>query len=168
LLAIGQPECHGGRRRIDVAEKRGARRKREDELDRKGLANVVSARMEAEHIQQAELTRRSGISVAYIRQIQYAQGTNQFSYETLSAISTVLGWHDDYLYRLFYKLPESDYISPTGADLVTQAMMAKLEPYLAKIDAMDERLSATMDAITDVNNKIAALIDSSGQHPGGS
>jgi transcriptional regulator with XRE-family HTH domain len=148
-----------------VADRRGARRKPEEEVDRQGLADAVSTRMEENHMQQAELVRRSGISVAYIRQIQYGQGKNQFSYETLAAISAPLGWHDEYLYRLFYRLPESDYISPTGAELVTQTMMAQLEPHLAKIAAMDERISGVMDAIRHVDDKIAALLEASGQHP---
>ena len=149
-----------------MTDKRGARRKREDELDRPGLAAVVSAYMREHQISQAELVERSGVSPAYVRHIHNGTGTNQFSYEVLASIARAFGWPDRYLYHKFYRLPEEDPAAPSGAERLTQEIMTQLEPHLAKIDAIQASLSTVMDAIHHVNNRLDAILDLRAHPPG--
>lgn len=137
-----------------MTDKPDARSGREDRLDRQALARAVATRMDELRIEQAELARRAGVSVSYVRHMQKGTGASQFSYGTLSRVSLALEYPADRLHRIFNRLPEQDVITPSGAEVFTQAIMAELQPYLAKIDAMDKRLSVVMDLIHHVNNRI--------------
>lgn len=137
-----------------MTEERDARSEREDRLDRQALANAVTARMDELRVEQAELARRAGVSVSYLRHMQNGTGTSQFSYGTLSRVSQALRWPAEHLHKIFHRLPEQDPITASGAEIFTQAIMTELRPYLAKIDAMDDRLSVALDLIHHVNNRI--------------
>jgi len=142
-----------------VTSKRGARRQREDSLDRRALADAVTARMNEIRIEQAELARQAGVSVSYLRHMQNGTGSSQFSYGMLSRVSVALRWPADHLVKIFHQLPEQDSVTPSGAEIMTQAVIAELRPYLEKIDAIDARLSAVMDLIHHVNNRIDVALD---------
>ena len=165
ILAIRQPPCLGGLRRSFVTDEQPTRRKREDRVDRQALADAVNARMDELAITQAELARKTGVSVATIRVIQDAEGTRHYRPDLLSDLSRGLNWPTDRLQRIFYRMPEQDPVAPSGVELVTQAIMAQLKPYLEKIDAMDKRLSGVMEAIHHVNTRIDAVLGSSGHSP---
>jgi hypothetical protein len=109
-------------------------------------------------ISQAELARTADIAASTIRKIQKAQGTDIFGNGVLARVSGGLRWPEDKLQRIFYRMPEQDPVTPSGVDLVTQAIMTQLAPHLAKIDAIDERLSVVMDAIHHVNTRIDAVL----------
>ncbi len=148
-----------------MTDKRDARSEREDRLDRQALASAVTARMSELRIEQAELARQAGISVSYLRHMQNGTGSSQFSYGTLSRVSLALNWPGDHLVKIFHCLPEQGSVTPSAAEVLTQAVMAELQPYLAKIDAMDERLSAVMDLIHHVNNRIDVALSMQAHRP---
>jgi transcriptional regulator with XRE-family HTH domain len=138
---------------------------REDQVDRQALAAAVNARMRERHIKQAQLARRSRISVATIRLIQKAQGTRHYGGDLLTAISRALDWPADHLLKVFYRLPQSDSIAAADIDLLLQEVMERINPYLAKIDALEANMSSAMDAIHHVNGRIDAIVDM--RHPPG-
>ena len=148
-----------------MTEERDARGEREDRLDRQALASAVTARMDELRVEQAELARRAGVSVSYLRHMQNGTGSSQFSYGTLSRVSVALKWPTEHLHRIFHRLQDQDSITPSGAEIMAQAVMAELRPYLAKIDAMDERLSAVMDFIHHVNNRIDVDLNTESGRP---
>jgi transcriptional regulator with XRE-family HTH domain len=148
-----------------VTDERDDRSEREDRLDRQALADAVTARRDELCIEQAVLARRAGVSVSYLRHMQNGTGASQFSYGTLSRLSQALKLPPDHLHKVFHRLPEQDSITPSGAEIFTQAVMAGLQPYLAKIDAMDARLSVVMDLIQNVNNRIDVALDMPTPHP---
>jgi hypothetical protein len=141
-----------------VTGDRDTPRTREDEVDRQGLARAVDTRMREIRISQAELARAADIAPSTIRKMQKAQGTDIFGNGVLARVSGGLRWPEDKLQRIFYRMPEQDPVTPSGVDLVTQAIMTQLAPHLAKIDAIDRRLSAVMDAIHHVNTRIDAVL----------
>jgi hypothetical protein len=142
-----------------VTDKQDARSTREDRLDRQGLANALTTRMDELRVEQADLARQADVSVSYLRHMQKGTGSSQFSYGALSRVSLALKWPADHLHRVFHRLPEEDPITPSGAEILTRAIMAGLRPYLEKIDAMDERLSAVVDLIHHVNNRIDVALN---------
>jgi transcriptional regulator with XRE-family HTH domain len=148
-----------------VTDERDDQSEREDRLDRQALADAVTARMDELRVEQAELARRAGVSVSYLRHMQNGTGASQFGYGTLSRVSQALKLPADRLHKIFHRLPEQDSITPSGAEIFTQAVMAELRPYLAKIDAMDERLSAVMDLIHHVNNRIDVALNAETHRP---
>jgi len=141
-----------------MTARQATRRKREVRVDRQALADALNARMDEIAITQAELTRISGIAASTIRKMQKAQGTDHYGNGVLARISEGLRWPEDKLHRIFYCMPEQDPVAPSGVELVKQAIMAELEPYLAKIDAIDERLSVVMEEIRRINSRIDAVL----------
>jgi hypothetical protein len=148
-----------------VTDGRDGSASREDQVDRQALAEAVNARMRARHIKQAELARKSRISVATLRLIQKAQGTRHYGGDLLTAISRALDWPADHLLKIFYRLPQKDSISPAEIDLLLQEVMERINPYLAKIDALEANMSSAMDAIHHANGRIDAIVDM--RHPPG-
>jgi transcriptional regulator with XRE-family HTH domain len=138
---------------------------REDQVDRQALAEAVNARMKERHIKQAQLARRSRISVATIRLIQKAHGTRHYGGDLLTAISRALDWPADHLLKIFYRLPQSDATASADFDLMVQAVMERINPYLAKVDALETNMLNAMDAIHHVNGRIDAIVDM--RHPPG-
>ena len=136
---------------------------REDQVDRQALAAAVNARMRELHIKQSQLERKSGISVATIRLIQKAQGTRHYGGDLLAAISRALDWRADHLIKIFFRLPQSEPAAPAEIDLMVQEVMERINPYLAKIDALEANMSSAMDAIHHVNGRIDAIVDM--RHP---
>ena len=142
-----------------------AHQEREDRVDRQALGDAVKARRDELGLTQRDLERESGVSVATIRLIENSQGTRHYRSAILSDLSRGLNWPTDRLQRIFYRMPEQDPVTPSGVELVTQAMMAQLKPYLAQIDAIDKRQSLVMEAIHHINSRIDAVLGPSGHSP---
>jgi hypothetical protein len=159
---------HGGQRRIAVTDERddsSEQEDRADRVDRQALARAITARMEELRIEQSDLARWASVSVSYLRHMQNGTGSSQFSYGMLSRVSQALKWPADHLHKIFHRLQEQDSITPSGAEILTQAVMDGLRPYLEKIEAMDERLSGVMDLIHQVNDKIDVALNTEARHP---
>jgi transcriptional regulator with XRE-family HTH domain len=148
--SAGQPP--GGQRRIAVTDEQDDRSRRDDRLDRQALAAAITTRMDELGIGQRELADRAHVSVSYLRNMQNGTGDSEYSYGTLTRVSKALKYPAEHLHRLFHRLPEQDAITPSGAEVLTQAVMAELRPYLAKIDAMAANLSIVMEFIHTINN----------------
>lgn len=149
-----------------MARKRGNRSDRADEgqeeladaEDRIELARIVTARIAQLHITRKELERRSGVSVATIREIEHPKGPRKFGSDVLDAISEGLEWPQAHLRRVAYRS------SSEAPDPIVQAMMTALAPYLEKIDAipglqadvtaMKADLGSVIDAIQKDNNSV--------------
>lgn len=142
-----------------MTDTRDARSEREDKIDRQGLASALSVRMKEVTLEQGELARQAGISVSYLRHMQNGTGTSQFSYGLLSRVSLALQWPANHLSKIFYRLPDQDSITSSGAEILTQAVMAELQPYLAKIDAIDKHLSTVMDLIRHMDKRIDVALE---------
>lgn len=128
-LAIGQPVSRGGGSPVTKSQRSWA--DREDEVDRQGLANAVKDGMHEQRISQAELYRRSGISVSTIRLIENGLTTIwRHGFGTLSALSAVLYPDEDldYLYRVFYRLKKKDPVSPAEIEFIRQQILPLPDP----------------------------------------
>jgi hypothetical protein len=77
----------------------------------------------------------------------------------LTAISRALDWPADHLLKIFYRLPQNDSMAPAEIDLMVQAVMERINPYLAKIDALEANMSSALDAIHHVNGRIDTIVD---------
>jgi transcriptional regulator with XRE-family HTH domain len=65
--------------------------------DWQAVADAVNARMSEMDLTQRQVSDRSGVSVATLREIQHATTSRRRSVRTLAAISRALDWHDEYL-----------------------------------------------------------------------
>ncbi|MEU7934490.1 helix-turn-helix transcriptional regulator [Micromonospora echinofusca] len=65
--------------------------------DWQAVASAINSRMAELPMTQQELAERSKVSVATLRELQYATATRKRSARTLAAISQALSWPDDYL-----------------------------------------------------------------------
>jgi transcriptional regulator with XRE-family HTH domain len=111
-----------------------------DAENRLELAMAVTDRIAQLHLTRRELEKKSGVSVATIREIEHPKGPRNFGRKVLEAISEALDWPPGHLVRVAYR-PPSETPDPT-----VQAMMTALAPYLEKIDAIPQ-LQADVAAI---------------------
>jgi transcriptional regulator with XRE-family HTH domain len=158
VLAIRQPTRSGGLRRTFVTDERATHRKRDDRVDRQGLARAVKDRRAELGMTQKDLENVSEVSSSTIRLIENAQGTRHYRSVVLSDISRALEWPEDSLHRIFYRRGRKDSTLPSEAEIVAQEVMTQLKPHLEKIDAIDKRLSRVMDAIHQVNNRLDTAV----------
>ena len=129
-----------------------------DADDRLELARIVTVRIAQLRITRKELEKRSGVSVATIREIEHPKGSRVFGRKVLEAISEALEWAPGHLARVAYR---STSESP---DPIVDAMMTALAPYLEKIEAIPgiqadvaaikTDLEAAVDSIQGVNNSV--------------
>ncbi len=127
-----------------------------DAEDRLELARIVTARISQLRITRKELEKRSGVSVATIREIEHPKEPRKFGRKVLEAISEALEWSPGYLVRVAYQS------SSEAPDPIVQAMMTALAPYLEKIDAIPglqadiaaikAELGSPVDSIHEVND----------------
>jgi transcriptional regulator with XRE-family HTH domain len=101
-----------------------------DEDDRLELARIVAGRIAQLRLTRKELEKRSGVSVATIREIEHPKRPRKFGRKVLEPISRALEWPPGYLVRVAYRS------SSEAPDPIVQAMMTALAPYLEKIDAI--------------------------------
>jgi transcriptional regulator with XRE-family HTH domain len=138
----------GEPRRILVAGKGESERDRAgggqeglvDAENRQELAMAVTDRIAELHLTRRELEKRSGVSVATIREIEHPKRARNFGRKVLEAISEALEWSPGHLVSVAYRS------SSDAPDPIVEAMMVALAPYLEKIDAIP-RLQADVAAI---------------------
>jgi hypothetical protein len=157
----GQRESKGGR--ADEGQEEPAITK-----EQLLLAPIVTARIKELHTTRKEIEKRSGVSVATIREMEHPRRPRVFGHEVLSSISVALEWPSDSLLRAIY--PSSS----EAPDRIVQGMMTKLAPYLEKIDAIPglqedvaaikARLGITTDPIHEVGDRAPATIDGPRAH----
>jgi len=166
---------------ITPAGKRRASRKRpESEVDRAGLAMVVSERLAElgrEGVNRAEAARRAGCGVSTLRNMQNGTGTSHYGHELLRQVATGLGLPVDRLVKAFYPPLPRDPASLADAEVTVQQVMSRLEPYLAKINAipgiqkdfegLQERLKGMANDVHEVKSRLEILVDISYRPPAG-
>ncbi|MFB9851063.1 hypothetical protein ACFFMR_11790 [Micromonospora andamanensis] len=89
---------------------------------------------------QQELAERSKVSVATLRELQYATATRKRSARTLAAISQALGWPDDYLRAVL-----TGAMPPTGGGDTGRADRSSL--VLARLDQLHAEVRRLADAV---------------------
>lgn len=157
-----------GKRRVS----RKTRKRPESEVDREGLAKVVSDRLVELHhkdgVTQAEAARRAGCGVATLRHMQNGTGTSHHGHELLTRVATGLGLPKDSLTKAFYPPVRRDPAPPSEAELAVRLVMNQLEPYLAKINAipgmqtgisgMQKRLEGMADDVRGVKSRLEKIL----------
>jgi transcriptional regulator with XRE-family HTH domain len=165
---------------ITPAGKRRASRKRpESEVDRAGLAVVVSERLaelDREGVNRTEAARKAGCGVSTLRNIENGTGTSHYRHELLKQVATGLGLPVDRLVKVFYPPQPRDPASLSDAEVTVLQVMNQLEPYLAKINAIPamqtgisgmqrdfeglrERLEGMADDVHEVKSRLEILAD---------
>ena len=173
---------------ITPAGKRRASRKRpESEVDRAGLATVVSdrlAELSRDGVNRAEAARRAGCGVSTLRNMQNGTGTSHYGHELLKQVATGLGLSEDQLVKVFYPPLPRDPAFLGDAEVTVQQVMNWLEPYLAKINAipgmqtgisemqkdfegLQERLKGMAHDVHEVKSRLETLVDINYRHPAG-
>lgn len=173
---------------ITPAGKRRASRKRpESEVDRAGLATVVSdrlAELSRDGVNRAEAARRAGCGVSTLRNMQNGTGTSHYGHELLKQVAKGLGLPVGRLVKVFYPPLPRDPASLADAEVTVQQVMNRLEPYLAKINAipgmqagvsgmqkdfegLQERLKGMADDVHEVKSRLEILVDINYRPPAG-
>jgi hypothetical protein len=167
--------AHGGLRRIFVTDERdipagkpagkdrAPRKGPESEVDREGLARVVSERLAElarEGVNQAEAARRAGHGVSTLRTIQNGTGSSHYGHELLIEISAGLGLPADRLVKAFYPQVLRDPAYLSDAEETVRRLWSQLEPYLAKIDD----IPAMQTSISGLQKDVAWLRERLSNH----
>ncbi|MGW0501806.1 helix-turn-helix domain-containing protein [Micromonospora sp. NPDC003241] len=108
--------------------------------DWQAVASAINNRMAELPITQQELAERSKVSVATLRELQYATATRKRSARTLAAISQALAWPDDYLRSVL-----TGATPPSGAGGAGQADSSSL--VLARLDQLHAEVRRLADAV---------------------
>lgn len=174
----------GGLRRIFVTDERDApaskpagkrrpsRKRPESEVDRAGLARAVGdrlAELNREGVTQAEAARRAQCGVSTLRHMQNGTGTSHYGHNLLTRVATGLGLPEDSLVKAFYPPLPRDPALPSDTDVVVQRVMNRLEPYLAKNNAipgmqkdvagMQKWLEGMAQDLAEVSSRLKILVD---------
>jgi hypothetical protein len=156
-------------------------------VDRAGLATVVSghlAELDRDGVNRAEAARRAGCGVSTLRNMQNGTGTSHYGHELLKQVATGLGLPVDRLVKVFYPPLPRDPASLADAEVTVQQVMNRLEPYLAKINAipgmqtgisgmqkdfegLQERLKGMADDVHEVKSRLEILVDINYRPPAG-
>jgi transcriptional regulator with XRE-family HTH domain len=124
-----------------AGKRRVSRRRPESEVDRAGLASVVRdclAELDRKGVTQAEAARRAQCGVSTLRHMQNGTGTSHYGHSLLTRVATALGLPEDRLVEAFYPPKPHDPALLSDAELTAQQVMIRIDPYLAKIDAIPQ------------------------------
>ena len=156
-----------------TGKRRVSRRRPESEVDRTGLARAVSDRLielDRKGVTQAEAARRAGCGISTLRHMQNGTGISHYGHNLLTRVATGLGLPEDSLVKAFYPPVSRDPVLLSDADVMVQAVMNQLEPYLAKLNAipeMQKRLNGMAQDVAEVSSRLKILVDINHVHPGG-
>lgn len=103
--------------------------------DWQAVAAAINARMEQLEMTQAELAKRSGVSVATLRQIQQAVPKRRGA-RTLADVSEALRWSRSYLEQV----AEGEETTPENVD---------------RVDRLEAELSALRDRVAAIERHTA-------------
>ncbi|MFD1320050.1 helix-turn-helix domain-containing protein [Micromonospora sonneratiae] len=104
------------------------------------MASAINGRMAEVPMTQQELAERSKVSVATLRELQYAKANRKRSARTLAAISQALGWPDDYLQAVL-----TGATLPAGSKSVGQSDSSSV--VLARLDQLHAEVQRLADAV---------------------
>lgn len=114
------------------------------------VAEVINERVNELGWRQGELTERSHVSRATVREIQHHIVERRRSARTLEALSTALGWHPQYIAAVLRghrppALPEP--VADNGESL------------WSRMDTFERHLSAITDRLDAIQADLTAVID---------
>ena len=164
-----------------LAGKRRASRKRpEFEVDRAGLAEAVTERLaelSREGVTRQKVAQRAPCSTSALRHMQNGTGTSHYGHELLTRVARGLGLPEDRLVKAFYPPVPRGPEALSEAEAALQRVLEKLDPYLAKINAipgiqkdvegLQERLNDMASDVRDVKSRLEILVDISYPPPAG-
>ncbi|RBQ04477.1 XRE family transcriptional regulator [Micromonospora sp. LHW51205] len=101
--------------------------------DWQAVASAMNSRMTELPMTQQELAERSKVSVATLRELQYATATRKRSTRTLAAISQALGWPDDYLRAVLTGSAPPSGIGKAGQTDGSSLVLARLDQLHAEV-----------------------------------
>jgi transcriptional regulator with XRE-family HTH domain len=139
-----------------VGKRRVSHKRPESEVDRPGLAKVVSKRvaeLAEQGKNQAQAAALAGCSVSALRNMQNGTGTSHYRHNLLREAARGLGLPEDRLVDAFYPRLPPDPALPSETDVIVQRVMNELEPYLAKIDAIPQMQTS----ISEVQKGVAGM-----------
>ena len=115
------------------------------------VAKAINERAAELGINQRELSERSNVSLAILRELQRNTVQRKRSVRTLEALSVTLGWHPRHLWAvLHHKEP------PAPGDPVHYEVGDGVP---ARLAAIEQRLSEMSEQLAQLNANIATVID---------
>ncbi|SER92258.1 helix-turn-helix domain-containing protein [Actinokineospora terrae] len=112
------------------------------------VAHALDTRLRELRWHQNELARRSDVSQAIIRELQYNSIERNRSKRTLEALSIALGWHPDHLHAILHGT------TPPHPDESEDAPHV-LAP---RLDAIEQRMNAMSTTLHDLRIDLALLL----------
>jgi DNA-binding Xre family transcriptional regulator len=119
------------------------------------VAGAINARAADLALKQKDLSDRSGVSLAIVREIQQGKIERRRNPRTLEALSIALEWHPQHLSAVLRgdTPPDAD-AAPTPTDDPVVAMLGSIVRELRGLRAQVGTLSSKLDsAISDENEK---------------
>lgn len=169
-----------------AGKRRASRKRPESEVDREGLARVVSERLaelDRTGVGQAEAARQARCGVSTLRHMEHGTGTSHYGHELLRRVAEGLDLPEDQLVKAFYPPLSRDPAPLSDAEVMVQRVTNQLEPYLAKINAipdmqtgiagmqkdiagMQKRLEGMANDVQDVKSRLG-IVDTKYSPPAG-
>ena len=123
------------------------------------VAQAVSRRMAELGLTQRELTQRSHVSKATVREIQHDTVQRRRSERTLEALSTALDWHPEHLTAVLSgRRPprQGDPVSRPDDDI--PGRLAAIEQYLREITDRLAEVGAINERLDEIRADVETLI----------
>jgi hypothetical protein len=114
------------------------------------VAKAINERVSELGWQQRELSKRSHVSQAIVRELQHHVVERRRSARTLEALSLALGWHPEHLATVVAgrRPPElGEPVSDTG------------DTVWSRMDAVEERLSEITNRLSEIQTDLATVVD---------
>ncbi|QKW12399.1 XRE family transcriptional regulator [Verrucosispora sp. NA02020] len=101
--------------------------------DWQAVASAINGRMAELPLTQQELAERSKVSVATLRELQYAKANRKRSTRTLAAISQALDWPDGYLQAVLTGATPPGARTGAGVPDGSSVVLARLDQLHAEV-----------------------------------
>ncbi|SER76101.1 transcriptional regulator [Actinokineospora terrae] len=118
--------------------------------DWSAVAKAIKSRSRELNLRQVQLSERSQVSQAIIRELENHTVERRRNTKTLEALSIALEWHPGHLYALLHgRRPlEPGQTGDRGTDLILE----RLEAIQDRLDDLSEKMDGlTMDVVSLVN-----------------
>lgn len=115
------------------------------------VAAAIDARVRELGWRQRELSERSHVSQATVREIQHHVVERRRSARTLEALSTTLGWPPRHLHDVL-----GGGVAPSASDRMTRSDTAGFNSRLERFERQLTEITARLD---DIHTELKALVD---------
>lgn len=124
------------------------------------VANAINSRAEELQLKQKELSERSGVSLAIVREIQQNRIHRQRSPRTLEALSIALEWHPQYLSAVLRQSPPpvlDSQVSRRDDPVVVllETVVKEIRGLRAQVGALTKRIDnhVTQDQVNESDTR---------------